>query len=178
MDNSPPESILVVLPFPEPTEQLELLKSKFPTASVKYIQSGSFGFGTKLNPIDKEIFQNVTILFSVRVFPSSKEEAPKLKYVHLLSAGVEHIISHPFFVGTDIPFTNASGVHGPQISEWVIMTALVHHHKYNLLHDAQKEHSWAKQQDFLYIKDLPGQRIGILGYGGIGRQSKVIPAGL
>jgi phosphoglycerate dehydrogenase-like enzyme len=173
MGSSPSETILVLSPVPEPTEELELLRAKFPEATVKFIRLGRKG-SPEENPIDKAIFKDVTILFSGYALPDSKEDAPNLKYVHLLSAGVEHIVSHPFFIGTDIPFTNCSGVHAPQISEWVIMTALIHFHKYKPMYEAQKEHKWLKGQNTMGIKDLPGQRLGVLGYGAIGRQSTII----
>lgn len=52
------------------------------------------------------------------------------------------------------------------------MTALVQSHRYNELHDSQKAHEWKRPGggNSLIVQDLPGQRIGILGYGSIGRQ--------
>lgn len=50
------------------------------------------------------------------------------------------------------------------------MTTLVRTHFYNDLHDAQKEHRWAKYGPNQTVYDLVGQRLGVLGYGSIGRQ--------
>jgi len=57
----------------------------------------------------------------------------------------------------------------------VIMTALCHSHSYNLLHHWQQQHAWGKTKSqhnasLRSVHDLVGQRIGILGYGSIGRQ--------
>ena len=57
----------------------------------------------------------------------------------------------------------------------VTMTALVQSHSYNLLHRWQREHHWVKDHsgdevDFRNLRDLVGQRLGVLGYGSIGRQ--------
>lgn len=56
----------------------------------------------------------------------------------------------------------------------VIMTTLCHSHSYNLLHHWQQQHAWGKStshnESLRNLHDLVGQRIGILGYGSIGRQ--------
>lgn len=50
------------------------------------------------------------------------------------------------------------------------MTALVQSHSYNRLYEAQKEKRWDKHRNETKVKDMVGQRVGILGYGSIGRQ--------
>jgi len=53
------------------------------------------------------------------------------------------------------------------------MTALVLSHKYNMLHDLQKKRQWGKEnmaKELNKSRDMAGQRVGILGYGSIGRQ--------
>ena len=122
--------------------------------------------------VGADIYQDATILYTVSEFPKSEEHAPKLKYVHLFSAGADRVIKSPLFLESDIIFTNSSGVHGPQISEWVIMTALVHNHNYNSMYESQKKHAWERGTAFS-LKDLVGQRLGVLGYGAIGRQSNI-----
>ena len=60
------------------------------------------------------------------------------------------------------------------------MTSLVSAHKYNLLHSWQRHEHWGKQDDaggkdganaLRQIHDFVGQRLGVLGYGSIGRQT-------
>ena len=53
------------------------------------------------------------------------------------------------------------------------MTALVSSHSYNLLHDWQTQHHWGKGSSHPSLRsnrDFVGQRLGVLGYGSIGRQ--------
>lgn len=53
------------------------------------------------------------------------------------------------------------------------MTALVHSRSYNLLHDWQTQHNWgpgASHPKIRSNRDFAGQRLGVLGYGSIGRQ--------
>jgi phosphoglycerate dehydrogenase-like enzyme len=111
-------------------------------------------------------------LFTLTNLPNAPEQAPKLKYVHLFSAGADRILKHPLFLNTDIKFTNGSGIHGPQISEWVIMTALIHNHEYNLTYENQKLRKWDPMPIRMGVRDLAGQKLGVLGYGAIGRQSQ------
>lgn len=53
------------------------------------------------------------------------------------------------------------------------MTMLNSSHHYSLLHDWQRSHTWGPQTErkvLTHLRDKTGQRIGILGYGSIGRQ--------
>lgn len=53
------------------------------------------------------------------------------------------------------------------------MTALVQSHHYNQLYELQKQHKWGKNDvegNYHSVRDLVGQRLGVLGYGSIGRQ--------
>ncbi|KAB2577803.1 putative 2-hydroxyacid dehydrogenase protein [Lasiodiplodia theobromae] len=160
------EKILVALPGEAPTALLERLKHKFPNVEVEFVQ-----IGYKLSPdVPKEAFADKTILVTFNGLPKSLEDAPKLKWLHLLSAGSNHIQKHPIYTDSDITITTSSGIHGPQIAEWVLLTTLVRTHFYNDLHDAQKEHKWAKYSSSQTVHDLVGQRLGVLGYGSIGRQ--------
>ena len=67
----------------------------------------------------------------------------------------------------------ATGIHGPQIAEWVIFTALVQSHDYKRLYECQKKHVWGRDieaDSFQNVRDRAGLRLGVLGYGSIGRQ--------
>lgn len=70
-----------------------------------------------------ELFKDVTIVLTLLKFPSI-EEVPKLQLGQLVSAGADAILDQPIFTDTEIPWCTSSGVHGPQISEWVIGTYL------------------------------------------------------
>jgi phosphoglycerate dehydrogenase-like enzyme len=49
------------------------------------------------------------------------------------------------------------------------MMDLVHSHSFPKLYDLQKEKAW-KQKEGMNVSDRVGKRVGILGYGSIGRQ--------
>ncbi|KKY26094.1 putative 2-hydroxyacid dehydrogenase [Diplodia seriata] len=160
------EKVLVAVPGKLPTGLLERLKDKFPHVEVEVYPLDN----PHSSEVPREAFADKTILVTFNALPKSLDEAPKLKWMHLLSAGSNHIQKHPIYTDSDITITTSSGIHGPQISEWVLMTTLVRTHFYNDLHDAQKEHKWAKYAPSQTVHDLVGQRLGVLGYGSIGRQ--------
>ena len=93
--------------------------------------------------------------------------------IAFFSAGTNHVANSPIYTDTSIPLTTSSGIHGPQIAEWVILTALAHSHHYSLLHTWQMNHEWEAgnaHKTLRTVKDKVGQRLGVLGYGSIGRQ--------
>lgn len=128
-----------------------------------------------------EIYKDVTILFTLSALPHSPEACPNLKLIHISSAGTNHIANSSIYKDTLIPLTTSSGIHGPQIAEWVILTALAHSHRYSLLHTWQREHQWgqsAHTKELQALRDKAGQRLGVLGYGSIGRQVARVARGM
>lgn len=63
-----------------------------------------------------EKFADKTVLVTFMGLPKKLEDAPKLKWLHLLSAGSNHIQKHPIYTDSDITITTSSGIHGPQVS--------------------------------------------------------------
>ncbi|KAK8041807.1 hypothetical protein PG993_006330 [Apiospora rasikravindrae] len=111
-----------------------------------------------------------TLLLSGAVFPTP-DVAPKLEYIQLQSAGADPINQTPIFKETDVAVCTTNGVHGPQIAEWVIGTFLALNHQLPYFLDLQRQGKW--HQGWPYkdgMQDGVKQRVGILGYGSIGRQ--------
>lgn len=101
--------------------------------------------------------------------PPSPASLPSVKLIQFASAGVNNHANHPIYTDSDIPLCSANGVHGPQIAEWVVMMDLVHSHNYTALYDNQKQKIWDSSPT-KSVSDRVGKRVGILGYGSIGRQ--------
>ena len=155
----------------EPEEILDHLRKKFPQVEFTYRQVPfTFDPKTIAEALPPESFKDVTILSTFAAFPEKKEDAEKLKVVQLLSAGSNQIQKNWIWDEEDIAVCTATGVHGPQIAEWVVMTALVHTHSYKKLYELQKKHEWGKLSGNRDMRDRVGLRLGVLGYGSIGRQ--------
>lgn len=98
-----------------------------------------------------------------------------IKIIHFLSAGLDHSLHHPIFRESSIPTTTSSGIHGPPIAEWTVMNWLVASRKYAYTYENQKKHHWSGVTEYVQdIHDQVGKKVGILGYGSIGRQSTYI----
>lgn len=162
------DTLLCLVPQPEPKGIVAALRKKFPDIDIIYHQvTFSHSVAEARADVPAHLWEKATILCTFNSLPD-KDEAPHLDWLQLLSAGSNHIQGTPVWEDKDVTITTASGIHGPQIAEWVIMTGLVQFHGYNVLHDLQKEHEWGKPN--FRVRDRVGLRLGVLGYGSIGRQ--------
>jgi phosphoglycerate dehydrogenase-like enzyme len=118
-----------------------------------------------------EEWHRATILATATTLPRDPKLVPNLKFIHFFSAGTDHVTNTPIYKDSDIPLTTSSGIHGPQIAEWVVLQLLAFNHHEKELLTFQREHKWGKLNATWGIRDYVGQRLGVLGYGSIGRQS-------
>ncbi|SPN99058.1 related to glycerate dehydrogenase [Cephalotrichum gorgonifer] len=160
------ERLLVLLPDQPREDLLQQIRDLYPHVTVKayQVEWGVFKVPDKVPAAEVAA---ATILLSGTALPLP-EEAPNLKFVQLQSAGANHVLNHPLFKDTDVKFCTANGVHGPQISEWVITTFLAFQHHIPKYLDLQREGKWNRLRD--PVEDAVNRRVGILGYGSIGRQ--------
>jgi phosphoglycerate dehydrogenase-like enzyme len=90
--------------------------------------------------------------------------ATRVRWVHTLSAGVEHVLS-PEIIASPVPLTNGRGVFRRPLAEWAVGAMLYFMYDYRRLVRQQEAGVWA---DF-DIEELGDKVIGIVGYGEIGR---------
>jgi phosphoglycerate dehydrogenase-like enzyme len=170
------EHLLIALPLPEPTNLISSLRKQHPHLDITYHHASR---DPKDSP-PKSLFAKTTILVTFATLPADpKTDAPNLTWLHLFSAGSNHIQSHPLYTSTSITITTSSGVHGPTIAEWAVLTRLVESRKYNHLLAQQRAHAWSTHDPALGgVRDQVGGTLGILGYGSIGRQIARVAKGL
>ncbi|KAI9714990.1 MAG: hypothetical protein M1828_001097 [Chrysothrix sp. TS-e1954] len=177
-------NVVIVLPVErhdlEDRGILQHLQKSFPHLRITY-HHRAFG-ASELAP---SIYRSADVLFTLFSLPPAplSSTAPHLKWIHFFSAGVNLANDSPAWRDPSITLSTSSGTHGPQIAEWVIMTALVESHSFRALDRMRRHRQWGRESraeldgraptDELGIRnmrDMVGQRIGILGYGSIGRQ--------
>ncbi|KAI4182452.1 MAG: hypothetical protein L6R41_005963 [Letrouitia leprolyta] len=170
-----PEHLLVILPFTAPTAIFDRIRRNHPHVKITYHQLHFTATPWKAREqVPPEIFHDATLLITLSALPPSPQDCPKLELIHFTSAGTNHVANSPIYTDTKIPLTTSSGIHGPQIAEWVLMTMLTSSHYYSLLHQWQNKHEWGQRSGDIgllrNVNDKVGQRLGVLGYGSIGRQ--------
>lgn len=113
-----------------------------------------------------EILDELDILlafkFGFQAFPrGSILQAPRLRWVQLASAGIDHIT--PYDPGRLI-VTNASGIHGDIMSQYVL--GMLFHVLWDVsrLVDQQRDCRWQRYE----VPSLSGRSIGIVGAGRVG----------
>jgi phosphoglycerate dehydrogenase-like enzyme len=92
--------------------------------------------------------------------------APRLRWIHALSAGVENVLS-PEVLASPVPVTNGRGVFGPALAEFAIASMLFFAKDLRRLLRQQAAARW-EQFDVPFLRD---QTLGVIGYGGIGRET-------
>ncbi|PYH91322.1 hypothetical protein BO71DRAFT_460263 [Aspergillus ellipticus CBS 707.79] len=166
MGEAPPVQDHLLITYARPLAQwlVDDIQAKFPDAELSLVQLPNFA------PIPSVIARKATLLATFSNLPAP-EDATQIKIIHVFSAGLDHLLSHPIVTSTSIPLTSSSGIHGPPIAEWTIMNWLVASRRFLYTHANQQRHAWEKEEGFMEsLHDQVGKTVGILGYGSIGRQ--------
>lgn len=90
--------------------------------------------------------------------------SPNLRWIHSRSAGLDSIL-FPELVESPIPLTNGTGVFSSSLGEFALAVILYFAKDIRRLLRNQEACRW-EQFD---VEELPGQTVGIVGYGDIGR---------
>ena len=169
---APKEHLLCLVPQEEPKALIDHLRHKFPAIEITYRHiSFTFDKDVLRKEIPPALWETATILCTFHGLPEKLEWAPHLKLLQLLSAGSNHVQGTPVWDNKDIVIATSSGIHGPQIAEWAVAQHLVQTHGLRKFYDLQKEHRWGGGSGYKdTVRDRVGLRVGVLGYGSIGRQ--------
>ncbi len=125
-----------------------------------------------LDDVPPSQWREVEILFTFRAFPT-REQAPKLRWIQLNSAGAEAALGQPTYFDGHVQLTNLSGIHSIPIAEHVFTVLLAWRRRVARMLDWQSQAFWPRQDEVRSVMDfdeLYGQTLGIVGYGSIGRQ--------
>ncbi len=99
------------------------------------------------------------------VNPDQFARAKKLKWVHVMSAGVEHAL-FPALIDSDVVVTNAKNVYGPQIADHAFAFLLALTRRLNITIPKQGSEEWPRGREGMF--ELNGKTAVIIGVGGIG----------
>lgn len=112
---------------------------------------------------DEEIFYGM-------IPPRELARVPRLRWVQLHSAGINHLYAHPIWQ-SNVCVTTASGIHAVPIGEFVFALLLALARKLPLMTRLQARVEWPRDKWNLFLgTELRGKTLGIVGYGSIGRE--------
>ena len=125
----------------------------------------------QLSDVPDEAWAEADVLYTEGLLPEPAL-APRLRWVHIHWAGVDHVLGHPLLADERIVLTNTSGIHATNIAEYVFMMMLAFGHRLPTLLAYQQERHWPDEERFttLVPLELRGSTLGIVGYGSIGRE--------
>jgi phosphoglycerate dehydrogenase-like enzyme len=92
--------------------------------------------------------------------------APDLRWVQVTKSGIGETLRRLGLDRTSITFTNAAGVHGLPIAEFVVLALLYLVKEVPNLLDAKGRRSWEQRR----VAQLAGSRVLLVGLGGLGRE--------
>ena len=119
-----------------------------------------------------EAARDAKIYFGYGISEELLEARPGLEWVHSGAAGVGKSLS-PGMLASPVVFTNSAGVHAAPIAETVLAMILHFSRGLDFAVEGQRRHQW--WNDPYYRADAPlfelaDATVGIVGFGGIGRE--------
>ena len=143
---------------------------------IKEIKSVSEGIeilhhpANSLEEVPDSAWQSANVLYTMNVFPQ-EAQAPKLRWIQTLTAGVERIVGTAIYDSQKLLLTHMSGANAPQVAEHVLTMMLALGHNLPHFFQLQAKNTWMKEKGRKYSPvELRGKVVGIVGYGSIGRQ--------
>ncbi len=95
-----------------------------------------------------------------------------LEWVHSGAAGVGSSLT-PEMMASDVVFTNSAGIHAPPMAETALGMILFFGRGLDIAVANQRDGRWASEEYYLAgapLQELSAATVGILGFGGIGRE--------
>ena len=89
--------------------------------------------------------------------------APRLKWIHIIGAGVEHLCPMDW-VPAGVTVTNNKGAHADKAGEFALMAVLMLHNKMPAVLTNQRNNHWSS----LFSTPIEGKTVGLIGVGSIG----------
>lgn len=106
-----------------------------------------------------------------RSLPTDRTKTPSLRWLQVLSAGVEHLVGDGAEWSPEIALTNARGAYATSIAQYTIAAILRVAERMDLRREQQLTGRWPDgPEDALLADSVRGRTLVTVGYGGIGRE--------
>ncbi|MBT8488362.1 MAG: D-2-hydroxyacid dehydrogenase [Gemmatimonadetes bacterium] len=155
-----------------PNEIRDRLPSDWELVVVEEPTDGSGDGAARIAPEVLEAVGEAEVYFGYGIPPELLVAGPKLAWVHSGAAGVGSSLT-PTMLESPVVFTNSAGVHAPPMAETVLAMLLHFGRGLDFALDAQRRAEWSKEPyyvDGAPLIELSDSTVGIIGFGGIGRE--------
>lgn len=133
---------------------------------------GSGDGAARVSPAVLDAASRAEIYFGYGIPAELLDAAPGLRWVHSGAAGVGASLS-PIMLARDVVFTNSAGVHAAPMAETVLAMVLFFGRGLDLAVANQREARWDTGPYYVSgspLTELSSLTVGIVGFGGIGRE--------
>jgi phosphoglycerate dehydrogenase-like enzyme len=160
------------MPSSVPEQIREALGPEWKLTVLEEETDGSGDGATRVSPVVLEAVRDAEIYFGYGIPAALLEAAPELRWVHSGAAGVGSSLT-PTMLASSVIFTNSAGIHAPPMAETVLAMLLHFGRGLDLAAAGQRRGEWST--DAYYVAGAPlteisASTIGIIGFGGIGRE--------
>ena len=133
---------------------------------------GSGDGATRVSPRVLEAVRTADVYCGYGIPAELIDAGERLRWVHSGAAGVGSSLT-PSMLASDVVFTNSAGIHAPPMAETVLAMLLHFGRGLDLAAAAQRERRWGNESYYgaeAPLAELSSSVVGIIGYGGIGRE--------
>ncbi|KPM42832.1 hypothetical protein AK830_g3741 [Neonectria ditissima] len=163
------DKLLLFFPKEPDLQWISKTVAKYPGLQVNWANSvKEDGKAVNAEELPAEYWKGTTLIF-VDLSAPPTHLLSDVRFVQLASAGADLWHDNPLYLDKSVIFSNASGVYTPQIAEWVIGTWLMSQRHFPRYQKQMDEENWEVSVS-PSVQDSYRLRMGILGYGSIGRQ--------
>ena len=158
-------------------ERLCLIEPRIEAFPAPYAEEQSFRHSRHQKPLDvlrktpplvpeelRAALAQAEVLLAFDVPVDVVQLAPKLRWLHSITAGIDHL-SGCGLRGSGVVVTTSSGIAAPSVAEFVLARLLVVWKRFPEQAELQRRAEWSAT----YGRAVGGKTVAIVGYGAIGR---------
>ena len=120
--------------------------------------------------VPADVIARTEVLYTTGYYPEP-EQAPKLRWIQMNSAGMNHALGHSIVQAEDIIVTSTSGIHATNMAHYCLMMMLMFNYQMRAAFELQSKADWPERPHDLFTPvDMDRRTVGIVGYGSIGRE--------
>ena len=146
-----------------------------PGWTVRFMETLSDGSGDGAGRATDELLEAVAgarVYMGYGIPAEVLDHGPRLEWVHSGAAGVASSL-HDAMLASDVLFTNSAGIHAAPMAETVMAMILHFARGLDVAVQAQREGRWGAAEYWSAaapVTELGASTVGVIGFGGIGRE--------